>query len=319
MKMVNTNNLHRLHQNYVITSGGGYVDIDVYASCIAYRELLNLMGIPAKAVSSASLNESVPNLIREIPLALDEYIPTDNDLFIILDVSDPVFFDEIVDQSKIVEIIDHHAGHESYWREMPEIKTQIENIGSVATKIYEKFVSENMTQSLSADLCKLLTVAIVDNTLNLRARITTNRDRLAFNELMRIGNLDSKWTQSYLEDCERQILKDLKNAIKRDTKDVFVENLPSILGQLTIFNHDEILSKKNLIKEIFPDNSEWVLNLISLKAGKSFLLTDSKPSKDKLERLFKSGFNGDVLELDEFMLRKEIIAFAQGLLQETAT
>jgi inorganic pyrophosphatase/manganese-dependent inorganic pyrophosphatase len=43
----------------IITSGASYLDIDAYACCIAYAELLNLQGIPARAVSSAKPNASV--------------------------------------------------------------------------------------------------------------------------------------------------------------------------------------------------------------------------------------------------------------------
>ena len=47
----------------IVTSGSRYIDIDAYASCIAYANLLNLKGIEAKAVSTAKINESItPNL-----------------------------------------------------------------------------------------------------------------------------------------------------------------------------------------------------------------------------------------------------------------
>lgn len=35
----------------VITSGSRYIDIDAYATCIGYRELLKLKGIEAKAIT----------------------------------------------------------------------------------------------------------------------------------------------------------------------------------------------------------------------------------------------------------------------------
>ncbi len=49
----------------VITSGKKYLDIDSYATCIAYRELLSLLGIDAKFISNAILNYSTtPNLLK---------------------------------------------------------------------------------------------------------------------------------------------------------------------------------------------------------------------------------------------------------------
>ncbi len=47
----------------VITSGSAYLDIDAYACCIAYAELLNLQGIPARAGSSAKPNASVSKTV----------------------------------------------------------------------------------------------------------------------------------------------------------------------------------------------------------------------------------------------------------------
>ncbi len=37
----------------IITSGKKYIDIDAYASCIAYRELLKMRGIESTFVSNA--------------------------------------------------------------------------------------------------------------------------------------------------------------------------------------------------------------------------------------------------------------------------
>lgn len=59
----------------VITSGSSYLDIDAYGGCIAYAELLNLLGYEAKAVSSAKLNESITPTIRSWGRKLDHYLP----------------------------------------------------------------------------------------------------------------------------------------------------------------------------------------------------------------------------------------------------
>jgi len=304
------NNAREIQAVHVITGGSRYVDIDVYASCIAYRELLNLLDVPAKAITSASLNESVSDLIKMIPLGFDSYTQTKEDKFIVLDVSNPDFFDEIVFHDKIIEIIDHHIGHEDYWHKRPEVKTQIEHIGSVATMIFEKFVSQHKKQYLSTNLCKLLVAAIIDNTLNLKAGITTDRDHLAFYELMQIGNLNDSWPKEYLESCESQILCNLKNAIQSDTKHIFIANVPNALGQLMVFNHEKVLAEQELIKQAFQNKDDWALNLISLRDGKSYLISDSILSRSKLELLFGKKFNGNILELDNFMLRKEIMALA---------
>jgi len=297
--------------NIVITSGSRYVDIDAYSSCIAYRELLSVIGIPAKAVTTAPFNESISEIVRKIPLSFDAYTPTEKDKFIILDVSEPEFLDKFVKESQIVELLDHHTGYEEYWKERLGKKSQIISIGSVATMIYEKFLSMNKKSALTQDVCKLLIAAITDNTLNLKAGITTEKDISAFKDLMEVGNIYKDWPVDYLEDCEKSILTDLTSSIRRDTKTNLPCNMPQTLGQLTVFNHEKIFASKHLIDKSFQDKDDWALNILSLKDGTSHLFTTSTISKKKLEKLFDRKYDSDVLKLDRLLLRKEIVRLAQ--------
>jgi len=301
-------------ENIVITSGDRYIDIDAYASALAYRELLVAKGLPALAVSSAPLNESIPEMIKKIPLGFDSYTASQNDKFIIVDTSDPTSFDRIVNHKNIVEVIDHHTGYEKFWRERPNVKSQIEPIGSIATIIYERFAKENLERLLSVDLCKALVCAVVDNTLNLKANITTARDITAYKELLKLGGLDENFIRHYFETCEKAILSNLASAIKNDTKTMANENLPKSFAQLTIYNHEKVLSQMRDLETAFP-HDDWLINLISLKDGKSYIIAKSNKAKSKLEKLFTKKFDSAILTLDKFLLRKEIIALAlQGKL-----
>lgn len=69
---------------YIITSGIKYIDIDAYASIIAYANLLNLKGIPAKAVSTSKLNESITSSLLNLDIGLDSYSKSDSDCFILV-------------------------------------------------------------------------------------------------------------------------------------------------------------------------------------------------------------------------------------------
>jgi len=295
-------------KNICITTGYKHLDIDTYASCIAYRELLKAMGKESYAVSTAPLNGSVSDLIKQIPLGFDKYQQTQNDRFIILDVSDSSYFDKLVCHENIIEVIDHHTGFEEYWAKKSEIKTQIEKIGSVATIIYEKYVEAERKELLTPDLCKLMIAAIIDNTLNCGASITTDRDIKAYKELLQIGDLDGNWVQKYMESCEQVIISNLEGAIKNDTKQMNPDKLPLKFAQITIYNHEKVLSEFEIIKEFFHGENDWALNLISLKDGKSYLITDKAVSQEKLTKLLEKEFNDDIMVLEKFMLRKEIMA-----------
>lgn len=292
----------------VVTSGKKYMDIDAYAGCIAYAKLLNLKGIKAKAISTAKLNESITPSLKKLILKLDEYKPNEEDEYIIIDVSNKNYFDTFVREEKIIEIIDHHIGFEEYWENKLKEKARIEFIGSVATIIVELYEKENLIEEISKDLAILLISAILDNTLNLKAKITTKRDIDAYKKLEKIIN-DEIYPEKYFKECQLEINNNLKISIENDTK---IENinsiLPPIFAQLTIWDKDSILEDRQIIYETLNNiGTKWMMNLICLKDGKSYLLTKDIEVQDNMEKLFHEKFQNDIMKLDNVWLRKEII------------
>ena len=233
----------------VVTSGKKYIDIDAYASCIAYAKLLNLKGIKARAISTAKLNESITPSLKRLNSKLDEYKPQEEDNYIIMDVSNRDYFDTFVREEKIIEIIDHHVGYEEYWKNKLKEKAQIEFIGSVATIMVELYEKENLIGEISKDLAILLISAILDNTLNLKAKITTQRDIVAYKKLEKMIN-DETYPEKYFKECQLEINNNLKMSIENDTK---IENinsiLPPIFAQLTIWEKESILKDKQILYE----------------------------------------------------------------------
>lgn len=159
----------------VVTSGKTYLDIDAYASAIAYANLLRLKGVEAKAISTAQINGSITQSLLNLNLQLDKYEPTENDKYILIDISNKDYFEPFVKESDIIEIIDHHSGYEKYWTNKLKEKAKIEFIGSVATMIVELYEKEGVMNKISKEMATLLISAILDNTLNLKARITTRQ------------------------------------------------------------------------------------------------------------------------------------------------
>ena len=296
----------------VVISGKKYIDIDAYATCIAYAKLLNLKGKEAKAISTSKINESITESILEFNEKLDKYTPTQNDQFIIIDVSNKEFFDDVIDENRIIEIIDHHVGYEEYWSNKLKDKSKIEFIGSVATIIVELYEKENLMNEINKELAFMLMAAILDNTLNLKAKITSKRDIIAYQKLEKIVN-DKTYPEKYFRECQLQIEKDLKTAIENDTK---IEKddwlLPPIIGQLVIWDKEGIIKNKEVIYNTLGNlGDKWMMNLICLKDGKSYLIAKDIEVKKNLEKLFDKQFKADIMEFDEVWLRKEIMKKAK--------
>lgn len=293
----------------IVTSGSRYIDIDAYASCIAYANLLNLKGIEAKAVSTAKINESItPNLLK-LNSVLEEYEKDENDEFIIIDVSNKNYFDNIVVEDKIIEVIDHHVGCEEYWKNKLGERAKIEFIGAVATLIVELYEKDRMIEKMSKDIAYLLMAAILDNTLNFKAKVTTDRDKSAYKKLEMIVDNKENYAEKYFLECQLNIQKDLKTAIENDTKIEEINILlPKIFAQLTVWDKKNILDNKSKIYNTLENiGTDWMMNLICLKDGKSYIIASNSEVQRKLENLFNSTFQNDILMLDSVWLRKEII------------
>lgn len=303
----------------IITSGSGYIDIDAYASCFAYGRLLKEKGIHVQIVSTSQFNESICPLIQDLDFHFDNYQPDIKDQFIILDVSNPAFMDTIVQKENIIEIIDHHLGWETTWQTKPSVNLHIEFIGSVCTLIYEKFKEEKMLDILDVNLCKLLIAGILDNTLNLKASITTARDIQAYQELLVIGHLTDDWGAAYFLSCQSLIEKDLTSALANDMKIEKTSSLlPKVFGQLLVLKKDFIMDRLSEVYHFFKQYSkDWMLNVICLEDGKSYILSDSPTVEKNLESLFpETQFINHVLILEKFLLRKEIKKKAQEYTQK---
>ena len=297
----------------IITSGKRYIDIDAYSGIIAYTHLLKSLGKDVLGISTAKFNESICPVIKDINISLDiidENIDINNSEFIILDVSNPDMFDEIIeDNNKIIEILDHHPGFEGYWKSNTNINLDIEFIGSVCTLIFEKYKKYNKLNLLTPDICKLLLAGILDNTLNLKANITTTRDIEACNNLYKIGKIDKSWANTYFLSCQELIEKDFESSIKNDVKIKCKDKyLPDVFGQLLVLNKDSILEKEDtLIKIMNSYNEPWVFNLVCLDDGKRYIIPNDDTTKKQMEILFSKKFKNNILILDHLLIRKEIM------------
>lgn len=295
----------------VITSGKKYLDIDGYASMIAYRELLILQGYNAVAVSSAPFNYSVTKSLRNMPYKLDDYQVKENDEFILIDLSNKDFFEDFVKLDKIMEIIDHHPGYHDYWHNILGDKATIEAIGSVATMIVEKFENNNLINRIDEHLAKLLMAAILDNTLNFTADITSNRDKRAYHVLESIID-NASFPSNYFLECQSFIEDNLDSSIVNDLK---IEDtntyLPRVLGQLTIWDISSILMSRKFIDSILGRFGEnWLINIISLKENKSYIYCSNELVKSNVIKLFDCEAEDTMVIVSPAKLRKEIMNIA---------
>ena len=290
----------------VLTVGNSYVDIDGYASCIAYRELLKMRGEEAMFVTDALFNYSITNSLLESSYIKDDYTVSEEDTFIVLDLSNKEYFPRFVKGEKIVELIDHHRGFEEYWNSKLGDRAIIESIGAVATIIVEKYEQYNMFQKMDKKIALLLMAAILDNTLNFTADITSDRDIRAYKRLQELtGEID--YADIYFKESQEAILNNIEEAIVNDIKyQKENDKLPRIIGQLTIWDINDL--NHSIIRQIMNNKgSNWIINIISLKDNISYIMcSDDAIEKDMILLLNGEQKKGFVV-LKPAKLRKEIM------------
>ena len=281
----------------IVTSGARYIDIDAYACCVAYAELLNLLNQPAIAASTAIWNESITKSIRALDVPFNtDYKRQPDDQCIIVDLSDPSQFDKLVNEERVIEIFDHHTGFERYWADKIGEDSHIEFIGAAATLIYEQWVQAEKADQMSRESAELLAAAILDNTLNFGAGVTTNRDREAYAFLIKHAHLDSDWVTTYFTECQEAIRTDLAQALRNDTKFLKFSGLDEelCLGQMVVWDAKSIIADEpdTIATALGNIRDKWMANIVSISEGRSYFVTQNDQVKAWAKTYYMSTSRG---------------------------
>ena len=298
----------------IVTSGSPYLDIDGYAGCVSYAELLRATGLEARAVSTSVLNNSVTPAVKSWPVQFDSaYQPDRDNRFSIIDTSSPEYLDKIVELARVEAVIDHHPGFEDYWLRKLGERAVIEPVGSARTLVYEAWQKAGLLASLSPEAAKLMLCGILDNTLNLQAAITDSRDKKAYEELVKLATLPDSWPENYLADCDRGLLDDFPKALGNDIKVLRFKTLDKSLavGQIAVWDSSGLINRlgaqtRLIMLSVCP---HWFVNFISIGEGCScFLASDASVAR------WLAGLLGATVEgtdttilADKLWLRKEIL------------
>ncbi len=297
---------------HVVTAGTAFIDIDVYGSAVALAELLRLQGEQALAASSAPFNSSVPSSLRNLDVQFEtNYKPSPDDVFSIVDLSDPEYFDFNANINNVVMIVDHHPQFELFWEERLGDNAHIEFIGAACTQVYELWQQAGLQNKMSQATAKLLACGILDNTLNLKAKITTERDKTAYAFLAKHAGLPADWPAQYFKECQTYIAHDLHHAVISDTKTAKYPLHPNKItaGQLALWDAKMFINdnQSSIAQILGKENSSWYMNFIDIKTGRSLFLCQDKDTQTWLAVLLGLTFKDNLATADRLWLRKEIM------------
>lgn len=292
----------------IVTTGQPFTDIDALACAISYAGLLKFEGKDAEAVLPGPLNKSITKDIKGWDLKYLKKTKSEGSNYVLVDISNPKYFASFVKEQDVVEIFDHRSGFENHWIKRLGKNSHIEMVGACATLIWEEFERRYQKNRISTTSANLLATAIVSNTLNFNAGVTTERDKIAYKESHKLTNLPEKWIEKYFEDQEREVYKYPIKAILSDTKGG--KDFEYTIGQLELWNSRNFLIThlKEIEKALMSfGNDNWFLTSPSISEGINYLFAKNSRVKKLLETTVNAKFDGDIGTTNKLWLRKEIL------------
>lgn len=306
----------------IVVGGSAYADIDVLACVSAYKQLLQEQGFRADGVITGPWNQTIPQSIKSWKIEVNNTFTYGNEIncsYVLVDFSDPAYVDNFVNLNEVIEVFDHHYGYETYWKEKIGEKAKIEKIGACATLIWEEFKKAKIDTKISPVNANLLYTAIFANTLNFKSKVTSERDLIAAKELYYYTKLPSNWQEIYYSEIEEGFIKYPFKNIKEDTKFINLSDIQFNFGQIELFDANSFIEKTihNLVdinSEIDDVNKKksWIINIVSIKEGCSYLYSNCHILLNKLKIFIsasseKTCKGGKILATQNLWLRKEIL------------
>lgn len=289
-------------------------DLDGVACAVGMAELLRRQGMDVRAAVFGTPSAEARWVMEtyEIPAPPDgqTLLAPDTEI-ILLDASNPLDLERAFLVTSVVEIIDHREAHGA--KEFPNVRrVQVELVGSCATLVAERMQAANITPV--RDTARLLFGAIMSNTVNFRAPVTTDRDRRMADWLVPIAALPATFALDMFA-----AKSDLSGAKLRET----------IIGDYTVkeFGGTRIICfqvEANGIAELYQTRREEIeaimrevcaeercvyssCNGIDLAEARTYLLVTDEASQHLFERALRATFHDRIASFDWIYGRKQMM------------
>jgi len=298
-------------------------DLDGVACAYAYAELLNTQGIESRVAFSGEMQSEaffVADFLKIKFANLAEVIGAEDDV-ILVDASEADMLSDKINPDSVIELIDHRQVNSSRLFKNAQIK--IELVGSCATLICERFVENNLKPSRESAI--LLYCAIISNTINFKASVTTNRDHKAADFLK---NLD------FIPDDITHKMFKYKSNITDPISLIFPDNLKSdVMGgkrvsifQIEIIGVDEFVSGHideiiSFLNKVNDDNhfDHTFLTCIDVEEGENTFIAPTAETQKMISEILKIDFKNNIAKYNKIIMRKEIKPLIKKYLENFLT
>lgn len=296
----------------ILVTGNENPDLDAVACSYAYAELLNSAGIAAVAGIFGKPHKEaefalVKSRVRKIKDA-GKLIGKCKKI-ILVDASILSGLSKEINPMDVVEIIDHRKVHEA--SAFPNATAQIELVGAAATLIAEKFHARKIDISKKSAL--LLYSAIISNTINLQANVTTKRDKKMAGWLKSKLSIGKDYVHEMFSyksnitgNLKREFMKDISFQISSPLRMGIIQMEMIDVGGFLAKNMEKI---RKVLPEIMEENDldSAFVTFVDIEKGFNLFVAIDERTRKIVENSLDVRFEGEVAERNGILMRKEII------------
>ncbi len=299
--------------NYqVLVTGYEGPDLDGVACSVAYAEFLRTNDVSAIAGAFGTPHREAQFVMDQVGVNINWIGDLDSSFeeIRLVDASDKRGISDQIEPSTVTEVIDHRKDYDQ--DAFPNAELQIELVGAAATLIGEKFEASNVVPS--EEIATLLYTAIISNTLNLQANVTTERDERMVSWLADIVDIPEDVTDRMFE-YKSDIDTGRLEAVFENDFAIISENDARIgIVQLEIVEVEEFVCRHRggieaALKSIRDEKELDGLLLVGVDVRKGYdvLLSHDEDVVAPLERSLDVSFSDHIAITERPIMRKELI------------
>jgi len=296
-------------------------DLDGCAGVVAYGEFLEKIGEKIEIGIFGEPHEEAKYILNRFKIEYPKVLQNvDNfEKIILIDTSELSALEGKIPLEKVVEIIDHRKVHEA--QKFPNAKAQIEQVGSVATLIAEKFMQRKI--EISQNSAILLFGAIISNTLNFKGGVSTDRDRKAAEWLNEVAKLPSDfWKELFIAKSDLSGNK-LIERMESDFAWFELGGKKVGIAQIEMIGAKDLVEKREeeIISELKKINKEKkldfvFLNIMDLEDCFNLMVTFDEKTKKLIETALGLKFSENLAERESLIMRKQIVPLLKEELEK---
>ncbi|HBU07131.1 MAG TPA: hypothetical protein DEB09_03535 [Candidatus Magasanikbacteria bacterium] len=286
-------------------------DLDGTACMFAYAEFLNGQGKKIYPAISGIIQKEAQFVLDKF--SIEGFVNLEEKLkdqkIILVDTSELEGLSSLIKPDQVIEVIDHRKSHDV--GKFPQAKAQIELVGSCATLIAEKFYNNQV--NISKESVVLLYSAIVSNTVNFQAKVTTDRDIKMAEWLKNKIKLPQDYVHQMFIN-KSQFDKPLEQVILGDMAFYVFDNKKISIAQLEMVEVDKFFANnlqelKNVLQKIKIDekNDFIFLSCIDIEKGFNKFLVIDKDTEKIVRDILNIDFVDSVAKREGILMRKEIL------------